>query len=215
MRHLPPLLVCLLLLISAETASADPPKSAVHLDGITALVGGHTGSELEATPILMSDVLLQATLMQLYRHRNVDFEAEKLTSARRVVVMVNILSNRARQFQEKIDDAEVAAMKRLFTERAGGFEAMREMLDEIGVTETELDKWCEKIVLAASQVRYVESQIELPTGEEIAANLDSEHADDLEHYDEVRRRIVAERLDQTVKVWLVSVLTSANVRIVR
>ena len=206
-------------LLGGHSLEANPPKDAVLMDGLAVLVGSRAGNESDATPIMLSDVKLQAKLMELGVER-AKKRKTPLIEARRAVVLITILSAQAKQFQEKVDPKEVANLKRWFTERIGGATALGKMLNQLGMTPNDLDKWLQNMVLASGQIRYIESQVELPTGQEISKAVASKPKSDKEssagnEFDETRRRIVADRLVQTVRNWLYAVLESANVRIVK
>ena len=214
-------LVVVVTFFQTSVLLADPPEDAELLDGLAAMVGGRAASESDSTAVLLSDVEFQAKLMMLYKSQgDAPLNDEVRIEARRIVVIVTILADQARQLQETVDPADVASLRKVFMQRAGGKETLNGILASYGMTGKQLDNWLENTILASKQISYVESQVELPSDEEISAKLTTDpdsqsNQGDADLYDELRRQIVADRLIKTVKTWLFAVLASANVRIVQ
>jgi hypothetical protein len=201
-------------------AAADPPEGAVRADGLAVLVGGSAGDDSGSVPILLSDLEFEATLLLiqesgsagLYRRVTETVRRE----ARRRAVLTRLLARQAKQFQEEASPAEVSSIVRALTEIVGGEAAMAELLARYGMDVGDLEDWAEVSLLAATQIRYIEEQVEIPSRREIrermAADGDAAAGATEEDY---RRLILEERLRKTVGSWLGGILRSGRVRLLR
>lgn len=198
------------------------PK-AVLIDGIAVLAGGRATNEAESMRILQSDLEFESALLLLRRDRPVPpnriRDARIWLVAQRSAVLIRILANQARQFQETADTAASAAVKRVLVTRAGGKEAMSALLNRFGMKERDLDAWIENALLAATQLRYIRDQVDTPSDREIKAEMLTSGTADLSEeekqraYERAQQRIIEGRLENSFRTWIRELLKEGRIRI--
>ena len=205
-------------------AQAQSKRKTLLIDGIAVLAGGQAANETESTRILLSDLQFESVLLLLRRGnpipQNRIRDARIWLVAQRSAVLIRVLANQARQFQETVDSAEASAVKRILIERAGGNENMESLLGRFGMAERHLDAWVENALLAETQIRYVREQVDTPSDKEIKVRMltGSEAGtpeEKQEAYENTRKRIVEERMETTFEVWMKQLLKEGRIRIVQ
>jgi hypothetical protein len=203
---------------------ADPPADAVLIDGLSLMAGGRPADESGATPVLISDVGLEADLL-LVRRFGTDWEraprsAQLLLEARRVAAIVTLLAGQARQMGEEVGLAQIEAARKLITERAGGPAALAALLERHGAGPERLDRWLTDSLLATAQVRYITERIEPPTDEDVA-ELEPTGGPGLDDQelraarDQLRDQIHDRKVARAVADWLESSLERSLLRLLR
>jgi hypothetical protein len=214
----------LLALACAGSATADPPDDALLLDGLGALVGEREDDEGAATPILLSQVGFEAQLLLVRKlgpgWREVEVDEQTWVAARRIVVLTRMFSRQARLMGEMVDPELLEAQTAELVERAGGEEAMAEILERHGVSQDDLVRWVEDALLAAQQVRFERERLDPPTEKELARKFeDGGHGLEGREFDEVRaeyrRTVLREQTRQAILVRLGSTLQRGLLRIIR
>ncbi len=199
--------------------AAQEKKDAVLLDGLAVLAGGKSWNESDSIPVLLSDVEFSAALIMIREQGPVDtldsFPDRLRIRARRWAVVVRLLARQAGQFKETTNPGDVAALKKELIEKAGGPEAMQQLLTRFGVDDTALTQWVENALLAALQVRYIIEQVDVPPLETKETSLDEKQPDEDGYIRTQRRMILHERTEQTMKKWLASILAVDEVRIIQ
>ncbi|MCP4678170.1 MAG: hypothetical protein GY854_22185 [Deltaproteobacteria bacterium] len=214
----------LVVSLGAARAAGDTPSDAVLVDGLAALAGGQAANELDSIVILKSDMEFEAALLLLRRNVSggLDKKLDDVTrkEARRCAVLIRMLARQAKQFQEVVNPEEKTALRKALVSRAGGPDQMEALLARHGMGESDLTAWIETALLASTQVRYMEDQVDLPSDREIdeRARVESSQKSGVEEgdtYDKYRRLIIEERTKQSVKRWLDSLLEGGRVRIMQ
>ncbi len=213
----------LVVSLCAARAAGDTPDDAVLIDGLAALVGGQAANELDSIAILKSDMEFEAALLLLRNgsgglDRELDGVIRK--EALRCAVLIRMLARQAKQFEEVVKPGEKAALRKALVRRAGGPEQMEALLARYGMGEDDLATWMETALLASTQIRYIEDQVDLPSDREIEerAQVELSQKSGVEEgvtYEKYRRLIIEERTKRSVKRWLDSLLEGGRVRIMQ
>ncbi len=217
--------VLILSLLGAVNSVAQTPQDAVLIDGLAALAGGQPKNEADAVPILLSDIDFAAVLLMGKDRDPIQSDAslddQVRTEARRAAVLIHLLAQQAKQLKETPDPEQATALRQDIIARFNGKEGMHRLLKRFGMTEAALDHWIDKIILAAKQIHYAESQIELsadeaPKTQHRMSESKPQMNSDIENgYDSFRRLIIEERSKQAIERWLENVIKSGNIRIVK
>jgi hypothetical protein len=200
-------------------AAAQPKDDAVLLDGLAVLAGGKSWNESDSIPILLSDVEFAAALIMIRERGPIDtldtFPDSVRIRARRWAVVVRLLARQAGQFKETTNPRDVAALRNELIEKAGGPEAMQQLLTRFGVDDTALTQWVENALLAALQVRYIVEQVDVPASKIEDPISNGKQKKEEGYLKTQRRMILRERTELTMKKWLASILAVDEVRIVQ
>jgi hypothetical protein len=212
------------VLVFAAMASADPPEDAQLLDGLCAMVGERAEDEGMATPVLLSEVGLEAQLLIVRRvgpgWREVRVDEATWVEARRVAVLTRMFSRQARLMGEVVDRQLLETEVERLVARAGGAEAMAEILDLHGASQEDLARWVEDALLAAQQVRFERERLDPPTDKELARKFEDgghglEGSEFTEVRNEYRRAVLSEQTRQAILVRLGSTLQRGLLRLIR
>jgi hypothetical protein len=200
-------------------ATAETKENVVLLDGLAVLAGGKSWNESDSIPVLLSDVEFEAALIMIRERGPIDtlnsFPDSVRIRARRWAVVVRLLARQAGQFKETTNPRDVAALRKELIEKAGGPEAMQQVLTRFGVDDTALTLWIENALLAALQVRYIVEQVDVPSPEIEESILDGKQKYEDGYLKTQRRMILRERTEQTMKKWLANILAVDEVRIIQ
>lgn len=200
-------------------ATAEPQEEGILLDGIAVLAGGKTWNESDSIPILLSDVDFEAALIMVRERGPIQTHSSVPESvrvrARRWAVVVRLLAKQAGQFKETTNPRDVAALRKELIKRAGGPEAMQQLITQFGVDDTALTQWIENALLAAAQVRYIIEQVDVPSPEMEESVSNGKQQTEDGYIKTQRRMILKERTAQTMKKWLESILAVDEVRIIQ
>ncbi|MCP4602670.1 MAG: hypothetical protein GY847_19505 [Proteobacteria bacterium] len=204
--------------------TADIPDGAVLIDGLAVLAGGIAADESDSIAVYLSDVEFEAALLRIRRFgpAGVDGKLDKKTrlEARRSAILIRMLARQAKQFQEVVDPGDSVALRDELIARAGGLEAMERLFARFGMNRNDLKNWTETALLATTQIRYVEDQVDIPSDREIINRIEDENpyetaARKREVYEAYRNSILKARTDQMVRSWLQGILTEGRVRIMQ
>jgi len=138
---------------------------AITLDGISALVGGKSESAFDATPLLLSHLVLEARLYRTLQGRLAPKPPthEELNLTRRIAVIVRLLAQDARRRGEAANAETREALEALLTRRVGGPEAVDRLLSDYGSDRTYLRAWLDSLLLAGSRLHEEATQLDAPS----------------------------------------------------
>ena len=209
---------------AAGPAIADPPDGAVLLDGLSVLSGERAEDEVAATPILLSDVGLEAHLLLVRRigpgWRDVEIDDATWIDARRIAALTKMFARQGRQMGETFDPDLLRTEAGALVERAGGDAAMDELLGRYGATRDDLLRWVEDALLAAQQVRFERERLDPPTDKELTRKFEDgghplEGSDLAEVRAEFRRIVNREQTREAILRRLSSTLQRGLMRLIR
>jgi len=211
-------------LFTGPLEAQDGPVGAAYLDGLSVLCGGSPGDESLASPILTSDLELEARLILLRERgaawREPPVDDALLRRARRSLAFTRILAMQARQVGEAAAPEARARLRQRLEELAGGSEALEPLLRESGVGADDLQAWINDAVLAIAQLTYIRERIEPPTEGELsslfAAGGHPFEGQDLESArPRFRRYLVQRKLEAALEEWLLGTLSHRTMRLLR
>ena len=216
--------IAAILLAVPATGLADPPEGALLLDGLCALSGERAEDEGAATPVLLSEVGLEAHLLLVRRigpgWRDVEIDEATWIEARRIATLTRVFSRQGRSMGETVDSAQLQDQVEEIVARAGGDAAMDELLTLHGAARDDLTRWVEDALLAAQQVRFERERLDPPTDKELSRKFaDGGHGLEGREFDEVRaeyrRTVIREQTRQAILVRLGSTLQRGLLRLIR
>jgi len=197
--------------------------SRVLVDGITVLSGGLVGDDSVASPVLRSDVELEARLMLLLSRgpawSSAAIDEELIARARRRISHVRLMSRQARQIGEVIQPGDKAKLRSSLEKLAGGVDALVRIAESCGADEGDLDIWVEDTLLAAAQLTYLRERLEPPGDEELERIFaEGDHPFAGQPFDEARREFSRYVMEQRVRLelleWLDSTLQHRKISLV-
>jgi hypothetical protein len=205
--------------LGAGNATAEPQEEGILLDGLAVLAGEKAWNESDSIPVLLSDVDFEAALIMVREQGPIQTLNSVPDSvrirARRWAVVVRLLARQAGQFKETTNPRDVAALRKELIKRAGGPEAMQQLITQFGVDDNALTQWIENALLAAAQVRYIIEQVDVPSTEMEKSVSNGTQKPEDGYLKTQRRLILKERTAQTMKKWLESILAVDEVRIIQ
>ena len=163
------LLVSVFLLMSSYpvAAFAQRPDGPPALESLAALTGGTSWEESSASPVLRSDIELEALLLLVREHgadwRNHPVGEALLRRAFRSVSLTKLLSHIARQYEETVEPEVRKGLVDAVITKAGGDGAMDELLSLCGAERADLDVWAQDAALAAARIATVRERVEPPS----------------------------------------------------
>ena len=136
--------------------------SIIPVDGLAALIGGGASAEFDASPMLISDIELEARLI-LTEQNGLAALADQPTpeewrQAVERAILVRLLSDQARRLNETASEEDRRNLLGEIVIRLGGTDAMNQLLARLGTSRYVLDRWVENAVLAAGQLRLLLDQ---------------------------------------------------------
>lgn len=205
-------------------AAAAQPGGEVVIDGIAVLAGGLMGDESAASPVLLSDIELEARLILLRSFGPAWSEKEigddLMARARRRVAYTRLMARQARQIGEEIQPGQKVYLRKQLVELADGEEGLANLVKSCGAAEKDLGAWIEDALLAMAQLTYLRERIEPPTEEELERLFAAGgHPFEGEQLESVKRRFMNHVAEQRVRselmAWLRSTLEHRKIRLVQ
>ncbi|MBN2525046.1 MAG: hypothetical protein JXR76_01550 [Deltaproteobacteria bacterium] len=172
------LFLCALVFASAfwdsggHLAAAEPPKeSEILLDGIASVISFNQTDESAALLVLNSDVELLARVLLVFNH-GADWQSQPVDSiiklkARRLGVIVRVLSHVAMQIGETVDSTKRRKWLSRFTVQGGGPQAIQKLLSQCGTSQADLEFWFSNFQLCRVQLQYMADKIQMPSQGEL------------------------------------------------
>jgi hypothetical protein len=174
--------------------------------------------------VLLSEVGLEAHLLIVRRlgpeWRETEIDEATWIEARRIAVLTRMFSRQGRLMGEIVDPQQLETEIERLVARAGGIEAMGEILELHGASQEDLARWVEDALLAAQQVRFERERLDPPTEKELARKFeDGGHGLEGSAFDEVRgdyrKTVLREQTRQAILIRLGSTLQRGLLRLVR
>ena len=211
------------IVIASNTAHTQQTENEILLDAISVLVGSRASKESDATPLLLSDVEFEATLILVGRFGPGGLH-KRMTKTlwlegRRRVTLIRLLANQARQLHEVATIVEKKYLLQEIVEQMGGKKPMDNFLIQLGVGRDTLNVWIENAALALTQIGYVEEQVELPSNKDIEARIARDSKSDNSASKDIREKyremIMEEKTDEQIRRWLIDLSLEGSIRVIR
>jgi len=218
------MLILAVAVLASEPGLTDPPDDALLLDGLSVLIGERAEDEGAASPVLLSEVGLEAHLLLVRRigpgWRDVEIDEATWIEARRIAALTKMFGRQGRLMGETVDSDILRTQTDAIVARAGGIAAMDELLSRHGASRDDLNRWVEDALLAAQQVRFERERIDPPTEKELSRKFeDGGHGLEGNEFAEVRaefrRTVLREQTRQAILVRLGSTLQRGLLRLIR
>ena len=221
-RFIGPQTALLVATLFSFTTIAEQNDDLILIDGISVITGSQTSNESDATPVLLSDVAFEATLIQASRLGPggviEDTTPEDWLRARRQAVLLRLLAAKARYLHESASDVDKEALQAEITAMVGGSGAMTKILARAGLAYKDLAVFSETAALALTQIRYFEEQVELPSmgrRRDLAAGSRSDRAGARDIVGRYRKMIIEDHTETQMKRWISELIDSGHIRMVR
>ena len=212
--------------VSAQNTLGPQANGTVLIDGISVITGSHTSNESEATPILLSDIEFEATLIlasTLGPGAILDSTSpQDWRRAKRQAVLLRMLAAQARYLHETASETDTHSILKALTRMVGGESAMSTLLTRLGLGFQELTLFSETAALALTQLQYFEEQVSLSSWHKGRHRRNRQRRDrerraavDKNFVSGYRHLVGPKQTEAQIEKWITDLMDNGHIRTIR